>query len=92
MESSGANVRDTSSKVIKLNLGVKVTSIDWDPDLSLVRVSGRNQTVSEYVKQGAMHTLELTTHKAVTIEKSEWDGEDADGFGKLWNRTCKRRL
>ena len=82
MESSGANVRDTSSKVIKLNLGVKVTSIDWDPDLSLVRVSGRNQTVSEYVKQGAMHTLELTTHKAVTIEKSEWDGEDVRRFRK----------
>jgi protein pelota len=81
--SSGGNgTRDTSSKVIKLTLGVKVTNIDWDPDLSLVRVSGQNQTVSEYVKQGAMHTLELTTHKAVTIEKSEWDGEDVRRFRK----------
>ena len=82
MESS-SNLRDTSSKVIKLNLGVKTTNIDWDPDLSLIRVSGQNQTVEgEYVKQGAMHTLELTTHKAVTIEKNEWDGEDVRRFRK----------
>ena len=83
MESS-SNLRDTSSKVIKLNLGVKTTNIDWDPDLSLIRVSGQNQTVSEYVKQGAMHTLELTTHKAVTIEKNEWDGEDVRRFRKAF--------
>ena len=34
------------------------------------------------VTQSMRHTLELTTHKAVTIEKSEWDGEDVRRFRK----------
>eukprot|EP01064_Diplonema_japonicum_P003273 TRINITY_DN1212_c1_g1_i13.p1 TRINITY_DN1212_c1_g1~~TRINITY_DN1212_c1_g1_i13.p1 ORF type:complete len:410 (+),score=94.56 TRINITY_DN1212_c1_g1_i13:90-1319(+) len=63
---------------IRLNLTVKITSIDFDPQSSLIRYSGKVACENEHVKSGVFHTIEVTPVSAtlsgeIGIGKECWD-------------------
>ena len=66
----------TESERLRLTLGVRVEDVDYDADAMQIRLKGRNETESEHVKLGAYHTLEVEPHRAVSIEKDQWDASD----------------
>ena len=53
------------SETIHLRLRIKVEGVDFDADGEEMRLKGRNQTESEYVRLGAYHTLVITPNKFV---------------------------
>ncbi|KAJ4458974.1 putative Protein pelota [Paratrimastix pyriformis] len=67
------NAPTTSQRVVPLRLEIQVVNVDFDSDACQMRISGPNQTPSEFVKTGAFHTLELELQKPFVIRKFEWD-------------------
>lgn len=64
----------TSSSRVHINLTIRVTSIDFDPQAGQLHVSGRVSEENKYVQVGAHHTLDLELQRNFTLEKSEgWD-------------------
>lgn len=71
---TGASV----SEKIKINLSLKVESIDFDVQTSELRLKGRNMEESEHIKMGQFHTLELTLNRSFSITKVQWDAIHLD--------------
>jgi len=63
----------SESERVKMNLSVRLETVDFDPPSGVLRLSGRNQTENEYVKLGAYHTLDVELHRNFTLHKAEWD-------------------
>ncbi|KAL1819757.1 hypothetical protein DCAR_0416066 [Daucus carota subsp. sativus] len=58
---------------VKLKLEIKVESVDYDKEGSVLRIRGKNILENEHVKIGAFHTLELELHRPFVIRKVVWD-------------------
>mmetsp|Transcript_26820 Transcript_26820/g.88008 ORF Transcript_26820/g.88008 Transcript_26820/m.88008 type:complete len:381 (+) Transcript_26820:370-1512(+) len=74
---TGGGERSESERV-KLTICVEVEAIEYDAEGASLRLRGRNLTESDHIKLGAYHTLEVELHRAVTIEKEEWDSMDLE--------------
>lgn len=71
-------LRETSSggreaERITLKLEVRVESVDYDKEGSVLRIRGKNILENEHVKMGAFHTLELELQRQFTLRKDMWD-------------------
>ena len=69
-------LRESSSKVVKLTLRVRCEDVEYDAEGATIRVKGQNKTECEEVKLNAYHTLEIGIGRAVKIEKTAWDSVD----------------
>ncbi|KAJ3276254.1 hypothetical protein HDV01_005702 [Terramyces sp. JEL0728] len=63
----------TEKQSQKTTLTIKVESVFFDVQASVLRVNGKNIAENKYVKMGQYHTLDLELHRPFTIEKEEWD-------------------
>lgn len=63
----------TTSNKKRLMLTINVKSVDFDPDVLEVRLSGRVQSENNFVRLGAHHTLTLELHQNFGLEKECWD-------------------
>ncbi|XP_068660995.1 protein PELOTA 1 [Aristolochia californica] len=70
-------LRETSTgrdaERVKLKLEVKVETVDYDNEGSVLRIRGKNVLENEYVKIGAFHTLEIEQHRPFVLQKDIWD-------------------
>ncbi|KAG9447440.1 hypothetical protein H6P81_013568 [Aristolochia fimbriata] len=70
-------LRETSAgrdaERVKLKLEIKVESVDYDNEGSVLRIRGKNILENEYVKIGAFHTLEIEQHRPFVLQKDIWD-------------------
>ncbi|KAK4483269.1 hypothetical protein RD792_010454 [Penstemon davidsonii] len=58
---------------VKLKLEVKVESVEYDQEGSVLRMRGKNILENEHVKIGAFHTLEIELHRPFVLRKVFWD-------------------
>ncbi|KAL0382722.1 UNVERIFIED_CONTAM: protein PELOTA 1 [Sesamum calycinum] len=58
---------------VKLKLEIKVETIEYDKEGSVLRLRGKNILENEHVKIGAFHTLELDLHRPFVLRKVLWD-------------------
>ncbi|KAL3829394.1 hypothetical protein ACJIZ3_018196 [Penstemon smallii] len=58
---------------VKLKLEVKVESVEYDQEGSVLRIRGKNILENEHVKIGAFHTLEIELHRPFVVRKVFWD-------------------
>lgn len=66
---------------IRLNLQIRVVSIDFDSQATSVRLNGRVSQENMHVKMGAFHSIDLELHQPFTVYKQgvhlfhslEWD-------------------
>lgn len=58
---------------VKLKLEIRVETVDYDKEGSVLRIRGKNILENEHVKIGAFHTLELELHRPFVIRKVVWD-------------------
>eukprot|EP00980_Cylindrotheca_fusiformis_P024256 scaffold11680_cov142-Cylindrotheca_fusiformis.AAC.14 len=63
----------TTSSKKRLMLTIDVKSVDFDPDVLEVRLSGKVQSENSFVRMGAHHTLTLELHQNFSLEKQCWD-------------------
>ena len=63
----------TSSQKKRMMLTVKITQVDFDPQVLQLRLSGTVTSESDNVRMGAHHTLTLELHQNFSIEKTCWD-------------------
>ena len=70
-------VQDTgtiSTERTYLNIKIKAKSLDFDPKVSLLRVSGQIVDELSGIAQGQHHTLALELNRKFTLEKADgWD-------------------
>ncbi|KAJ3261331.1 hypothetical protein HK103_005939 [Boothiomyces macroporosus] len=70
---SETNTGSTEKLSQKTTLTIKVETVFFDVQASVLRVNGKNIEENKYVKMGQYHTLDLELHRPFTIEKEEWD-------------------
>ena len=69
----------TSSTRVHINLTIRVTGLDFDPQSAQLHVSGRIAEENKYTKVGQYHTLDLELNRNFTLEKAEgWDSVARD--------------
>ena len=61
------------SQRVKINLTIRVMSIDFDPEGEELRLSGAVRSDIEGVRLGSRHTLTLSPHRTFTLSKEQWD-------------------
>ncbi|KAE8357433.1 eRF1 domain 1-domain-containing protein [Aspergillus caelatus] len=69
----------TSSARVHLTLEIRVKSLDFDPQLSQLHVSGQIVNETQHTKVGQHHTLDLELNRNFTLEKEI--GSDGEGVG-----------
>ena len=77
----------TSTNRMHMTLTIKVETVDFDTNASVLRVKGKNETENEYVRLGAYHTLDLEVGKVFSIRKDEWDRVALDRIEEACNPT-----
>ncbi|OBZ87657.1 Protein pelota [Choanephora cucurbitarum] len=70
---SESTTGSVTSQRIRLNLTITVESVDFDPNVGLLRINGRVSSENQYVKMGSYHTIDLELNRNFTIFKTEWD-------------------
>ncbi|KAJ3324415.1 hypothetical protein HDV06_006826 [Boothiomyces sp. JEL0866] len=70
---SETNTGSTEKLSQKTTLTIKVETVFFDVQASVLRVNGKNIEENKFVKMGQYHTLDLELHRPFTIEKEEWD-------------------
>jgi protein pelota len=63
----------TTSNKKRIMLTIDVKSIDFEPDVLEVRLSGKVQSENDFVRMGAHHTLTLELNQNFSLEKECWD-------------------
>eukprot|EP00794_Sanderia_malayensis_P014187 gene14187-15666_t len=63
----------TSSTKVRTMLSIRVETIDFDAQASMLRVKGRNIEENQYVKMGQYHTIDLELNRKFTVAKDYWD-------------------
>ncbi|XP_073314823.1 protein PELOTA 1-like isoform X2 [Primulina huaijiensis] len=63
---------------VKLKLEIKVETIEYDKEGSVLRICGKNILENEHVKIGAFHTLEVELHRPFVLRKEIWDSVALD--------------
>ncbi len=58
---------------MRLNLGIRIESIDFDTEQCSLRVKGRNVYELEHIKLGQYHTMTIEVGYPIQIEKDCWD-------------------
>lgn len=71
---TGSSVADR----LRLVLGIKVSSVDYDVSTVSIRVSGRIAEENVHVRIGAFHTIDLEPFRAFTLTKTFWDSIHVD--------------
>jgi len=61
------------SNRVRVTLTISVTAIEFDINVSAVRLNGRNVEENKFVKLGAFHTINLEPNQKFTLYKAEWD-------------------
>ncbi|KAI8369666.1 hypothetical protein BD560DRAFT_352384 [Blakeslea trispora] len=70
---SESSTGSVTSQRIRLNLTITVESVDFDPNVGLLRINGRVASENQYVKMGSYHTIDLELNRNFTVFKAEWD-------------------
>lgn len=68
--------QSNSGKIIekrRFDLTINVQKVDFDPESSTIRLSGKNVGENDYVKKGQHHTLEIEPTRKLSISKKYWD-------------------
>ena len=66
--------KNSEMSKIRMTLCVRVEKVDVDLQSASMRINGRNTTESEWVKQGAYHTLDIELDRSLKVTKeSGWD-------------------
>ncbi|KAI9322397.1 protein pelota [Dichotomocladium elegans] len=63
----------TSSQRKNMILTITVETVDFDPQVGLLRINGRVVSENPYVKMGSYHTIDLELNRNFTLHKGEWD-------------------
>ncbi|KAI7879139.1 hypothetical protein K492DRAFT_217266 [Lichtheimia hyalospora FSU 10163] len=63
----------TTSQRTRMVLTITVESVDFDPQVGLLRINGRVTSENPYVKLGSYHTIDLELNRNFTLYKPEWD-------------------
>ncbi|KAJ3399675.1 hypothetical protein HDV05_001655, partial [Chytridiales sp. JEL 0842] len=63
----------TDKSSVRINLTIRVESVEFDTQACVLRVNGRNIVENKFVKMGGYHTLDLELNRAFTLGKEEWD-------------------
>lgn len=66
------------SERVKLKLEIKVESVDYDKEGSVLRIRGKNILQNDHVKIGQFHTLEIEPHRPFVLRKEIWDSLSFD--------------
>ncbi|KAI3951148.1 hypothetical protein MKW98_028552 [Papaver atlanticum] len=66
------------SERMKLKLEIRVESVDYDKEGSVLRIRGKNILENEHVKIGSYHTLEIELHRPFVVRKVVWDSMAVD--------------
>lgn len=69
-ESSTGSV---DSQRVKINLTIRVATIDFDPEGGELRLGGTTLSEHESVRLGSHHTLALELGRKFTLSKTDWD-------------------
>lgn len=72
-----------SNSRVAIDISVRVEKTDVDLEAGVVRVNGRNVTMSEHLKLGAYHTMELVINQTYRIHKAEWDSMNRERALKI---------
>lgn len=83
----------TSSQRVHINLTLRVTNLDFDPQAAQLHVAGRVAEENKHVKLGAFHTLDLELQRNFTLEKAEgWDSVALETLKEAVNQDRKAEL
>ncbi|KAI9497958.1 hypothetical protein BDB00DRAFT_802776 [Zychaea mexicana] len=63
----------TTSQRTRMVLTITVATVDFDPQVGLLRINGRVTSENPYVKLGSFHTIDLELNRNFTLLKPEWD-------------------
>ncbi|KAI3841926.1 hypothetical protein MKW92_037433, partial [Papaver armeniacum] len=66
------------SECMKLKLEIRVESVDYDKEGSVLRIRGKNILENEHVKIGSYHTLEIELYRPFVVRKVVWDSMAVD--------------
>lgn len=82
------------SQRVKVNLTIRVLSVDFDPQGEELRLAGAVRSEIEGIRLGSRHTVTLVPHRQFTLQKEAWDsvsierlkeaGADAASQADLW--------
>ncbi|KAI8079940.1 pelota [Halteromyces radiatus] len=70
---SESSTGSTSSQRIRLTLTITVETVDFDPQVGLLRINGRVSSENAHVKMGSYHTIDLELNRNFTLLKPKWD-------------------
>ncbi|KAG2222617.1 hypothetical protein INT45_008281 [Circinella minor] len=70
---SESSTGSTTSQRTRMVLTITVASVDFDPQVGLLRINGRVTSENPYVKMGSYHTIDLELNRNFTLVKPEWD-------------------
>ncbi|KAL3896617.1 MAG: hypothetical protein SGCHY_003961, partial [Lobulomycetales sp.] len=70
---SESHTGSTSKDSLRMMLAIAVESVEFDVQVCMLRVNGRNVEENKHVKMGAYHTIEVELHRKFTLTKPEWD-------------------
>lgn len=70
---SESSTGSTTSQRTRMVLTITVESVDFDPQVGLLRINGRVTSENPYVKLGSYHTIDLELNRNFTLYKPEWD-------------------
>ena len=62
-----------NTQKIRIQLTIKVKSVDFDPKDCCIRLNGTTINESKFVQKNSHHTLELEPFRAFTLSKTCWD-------------------
>ncbi|PIA45054.1 hypothetical protein AQUCO_01700541v1 [Aquilegia coerulea] len=77
---------------VKLKLEIKVESVDYDKEGSVLRLRGKNILQNEHVKIGQFHTLEVELHRPFVLRKDVWDSLAVDALQQAANPAASADL
>ncbi|DAZ99217.1 TPA: hypothetical protein N0F65_008084 [Lagenidium giganteum] len=63
----------TTSQRMRMTLTIEVEQINFDPELCVLRIKGKNTMENQHVRMGAYHTLDLELNRDFTLFKNCWD-------------------
>ncbi|KAM3340054.1 protein PELOTA 1-like [Capsicum galapagoense] len=75
IQNSPDSSRMKNNSRIKLELEIRILSMEYEKDCSILRVRGKTIKSNEHVKSGVFQTLELEIKKKFNLTKKIWDEE-----------------
>lgn len=63
----------STSERVRCTVCLQVQSFEYDPSVTVMRVTGRVAEENKHIRIGAFHTIELEPNRAFSITKECWD-------------------